>query len=70
MISFTKIKNKRGHMVKRFSLSEDGKLVKNGDTNLYLGSAKVIQVYNLSEFSDVLDTLESDECVCFGVPNT
>jgi hypothetical protein len=70
MISFTKIKNKRGRMVKRFSLSEDGKLVKNGDTNLYLGSAKVIQVYNLSEFSDVLDTLESDECVCFGVPNT
>ena len=68
MISFTKIKNNKGRMVKRFSLSKDGQLVKKGDTHLYSGVAEVIQVRNLKEFSDVLDSLKNDECVCYGVP--
>ena len=57
-------------MVKHFFLSKDGELVKKGDTHLYSGSAEVIEVRNLEEFSDFLDSLKSDECVCYGVPKT
>ena len=70
MIYFTKIRNRKGRMVKHFFLSKDGELVKKGDTHLYSGSAEVIEVRNLKEFSDVLDSLKNNECVCFGVPKT
>lgn len=54
-------------LTKRYSLTA-GKLEKKTVANMMRGSAQVVEVADLAAFADVLESLEHNQALCFGLP--
>lgn len=59
--------DKKGALTKQFSLAPDGSITKSGQPNFIKGTAERIALSSLSELPDVLDGLDSSECIATGV---
>jgi hypothetical protein len=66
-ISLTKITSDTP-LSKRFSLDNEGKLVKGSGGNMRSGLAELLHIQNLSELKNVIGELNINQALAFGVP--
>jgi hypothetical protein len=66
--SFTLVTNHNGNLTKSFSRDADGKVQKKAAATLSRGTYQVCKVANITEFSEVLESLEPNQAVTYGRP--
>ena len=60
---------KPDQLTKLISLSEDGKMVKQPSAQLYEGTADVATLTTITDFAELLTSLQPNQALVYGVPN-